>query len=315
LKKGNDESHGNYRMEELVSIVGKLAEKYTAFESSSVTVEKANQLMEAVLYCIHEAERPGADSAAGQRQVNADGQHPGDFMSDGETGKIEANIPQAVASGSDGSVRRIYEVGVQMVEQKVKSALDLYNEILPQFKAYENHCLYDTFMKGLPEFFKWYDVKFDPQNTILTLDYPLLKDFSDYSGIDLVYEFIACIRLEQIFLGKFPESYVINVLERQDGFYQDMVENISGLVLEAVLVHILAEKPLSEPNFEEADYLRIQEAVSGSDLGDVKCRLRRITEIFLKENYENSGDLLAYMAGAADGLAVRLKTALDHGSM
>ena len=39
----------NYEMEELVPIVGKLAEKYTAFESTSVSYEKAEQLMGAVL--------------------------------------------------------------------------------------------------------------------------------------------------------------------------------------------------------------------------------------------------------------------------
>ncbi len=40
----------NYTMEELVPIVGKLAEKYTAYESTSITYEKAEQLMEAALY-------------------------------------------------------------------------------------------------------------------------------------------------------------------------------------------------------------------------------------------------------------------------
>lgn len=41
-----------YTMEELVPVVGKLAEKYTAYESTSITYEKAEQLMGAVLYCI-----------------------------------------------------------------------------------------------------------------------------------------------------------------------------------------------------------------------------------------------------------------------
>ena len=43
-------------MEELVPIVGKLAEKYTSFESTSISYEKAEQLMGAVLYSIHEWE-------------------------------------------------------------------------------------------------------------------------------------------------------------------------------------------------------------------------------------------------------------------
>ena len=44
-----------YEIEELVPIVATLAEKYTSKESSSITYEKAQQLMEAVLYCICEA--------------------------------------------------------------------------------------------------------------------------------------------------------------------------------------------------------------------------------------------------------------------
>ncbi len=39
----------DYKIEELVPIVGRLAEKYTGFESTSVTYEKAEQLMEADL--------------------------------------------------------------------------------------------------------------------------------------------------------------------------------------------------------------------------------------------------------------------------
>ena len=48
----------NYEMEELLPVVGRLAEKYTSFENTSMTYEKAEQLMGAVLYCIREMEQP-----------------------------------------------------------------------------------------------------------------------------------------------------------------------------------------------------------------------------------------------------------------
>ena len=51
----------DYTMEELIPIVGELAEKYTAKESTSITYEKAEQLMGAVLYAIHETELSGPD--------------------------------------------------------------------------------------------------------------------------------------------------------------------------------------------------------------------------------------------------------------
>ena len=44
-----------YEMEELVPIVGRLARKYTSGDSTSISYEKAEQLMGAVLYCIREA--------------------------------------------------------------------------------------------------------------------------------------------------------------------------------------------------------------------------------------------------------------------
>lgn len=68
----------------------------------------------------------------------------------------------------------------------------------------------------------WYDAEFEPQNTILTLDYPVLKDLSVYSGIDRVYEFIACVRAEKILLELFSEDYVINILRKYNCDYQDM---------------------------------------------------------------------------------------------
>ena len=43
-------------MEELLPVVAALGEKYTGYEHSSVTYEKAQMLMEAVLYCIGEYE-------------------------------------------------------------------------------------------------------------------------------------------------------------------------------------------------------------------------------------------------------------------
>ena len=98
------------------------------------------------------------------------------------------------------------------------------------FVHYENKCLYDTFVKGIPEFFKWYDVQFEPQNTILTLDYPLLKDISEYTGIDKIFEFIKAIGLEQKFLKLFPAGYVINILSKDNRNWQESMDNICEIV-------------------------------------------------------------------------------------
>ena len=117
-----------------------------------------------------------------------------------------------------------------LVEKKVRKTLAMYNEMMPEFSDYGNICLYDTVVREMPEFFKWYDIRFNPKDTILTLDYPVTRDLSGYTGIDRIYEYLKCIRKEQDFLHSFPESYVRGVLRKYCFGYQEMIENIYEIV-------------------------------------------------------------------------------------
>lgn len=208
-----------YKMEELVPIVGKLAQRYTAGESTSVTYEKAEQLMGAVLYCIrelayaeHENESYGTGSGSGACGAT--------FMRSESISARQEKLP----------ARQAYERGLACVEEKVRKALSLYNALMLRFDTYGNRCLYDTVVKGIPEFFKWYDVRFAPQDTILTLDYPVLRDLSAYTGIDRIYEYLLCIEKEQAFLRTFPRDDVLDALARYNPAYEDMIDNVYGAV-------------------------------------------------------------------------------------
>ena len=269
----------DYEIEELVPIVGKLAEKYTSHESKSITYEKAEQLMGAVLYCIHEL-----------------------WESSGNAPSLNEKIP----------AQRAYEIGAEYVEKKTEEALDLYNRILPEFCHYENKCLYDTFVKGIPEFFKWYDIQFEPQNTILTLDYPILKDISEYTGIDKIFEFIKSIGLEQKFLKLFPAGYVINILSKDNRNWKESMDNICEIVFIHVIGHIMLGKSLTVIELEENDYFYMQEMFEQTALEDIKKHLEAALEIFIKNYYENDRELLNYLSGAISGIVVRLKNAADN---
>lgn len=269
----------DYEMEELVPIVGKLAEKYTTHESTSIPYEKAEQLMGAVLYCIHELEEIDGNSLALNEKISA---------------------------------QRAYELGVSYVEEKTEKALNLYNKIIPEFCHYENQCLYDTFIKGIPEFFKWYDIRFEPQNTILCLDYPILKDISAYTGIDRIYEFIKSICLEQKFLKLFPAGYIINVLSKNDRNWKESVGNICETVFTYVIAHILAGKSLTEFEFSKSDYLYIQKMLMQADLDNIKKRMEAALQILVKDYYENDRELFHYLSGSIADIVVRLKNAADN---
>lgn len=47
-----------------------------------------------------------------------------------------------------------------------------YNKMIEKFDSYGNENYFDTVAKAIPGFFKYYDAKFSPQSTIITMDYP-----------------------------------------------------------------------------------------------------------------------------------------------
>ncbi len=271
-----------YKMEELVPLVAELTEKYTGFESTSVTYEKAEQLMGAVLYCIRETE-------CGQEEALA----------------AEEKIP----------ARRAYKLGYELVKQKVELALQLYHEIMKDFSCYAVCCLQDVLAEGMPEFFQWYDIRFAPQDEILTLDYPVLKDLSGVQGIDKIYEYLKCIYMEQQFLHAFPDAYIREVLGRYDTLYEDMVENICEVVLGSVLRHIAAGKPLSDPLCGEADRRQIKEAVQSDRFPEVQTRFSEAVAAVVREYCEQEEAVLLYLSGAMEGAVVRLKDAAEKNTI
>ena len=266
-----------YKMEELVPIVAILAKEYTAGESTSRTYEKAQQLMGAVIYCINERER-------GQ-----------------EFSLMEAK---------EQSAKEAYNIGLRLVENKIKESLDLYNELMKEFCCYENECLNDTVVKGMAEFFKWYDCKYQPQDSILTLDYPILKNLQSKQGIDRIYDYLQCIELEQKFLKQFPREYVVEVLEEYSSDYRFMIENLCEIMLLNMVKHLLVGKGINDLSFATADNYKMQKILQQEQLGSLKGKLKGAVGVIVDRYFEKDDRLMEYLSYAIDEIAVRLKATL-----
>ena len=226
----------DYQMEELLPVVSELAQKYAGYESTSITYEKAQSLMEAVLFCLNEYNNSNTNSLAHK----------------------------------DISVNEQYNIGAKLLSEKVDSIRKIFNEISPQFEDFGVKCLYDTVQKGIPQFLKWYDVKFCPQNTIVTLDYPLLIDCSSLTGADAVYTYIRAIQTEQIFLRAFDRNYVRSVLEKYNSEYRDLIENICSIFVTNIIGHIAIKKPFNGTEFLDEEYLQLSIVFAGKSISDIE---------------------------------------------
>lgn len=216
-------------LEELLPVVEQLSRKCTGCMSTSITYEKAQELMEAVLYCIREYEQEAACGLMTQEGISA---------------------------------AKAYEAGYELVVRKVKKMRLFYNRICGRFRSYGCRSYEDTMWKGLPEFFRRYDPVGAPQKHLLMFDYPILSPMGDLTGIDAVEHYLSGISLEQRFLGAFDEDYVCRVLAAYDWNYREQFYNLCGIFLRHVLICLLTGKRPGEDYGEEA-FREWQTRVSG----------------------------------------------------
>ena len=268
----------SYPMEEMMPIVSELAWKYTGCDHSSVTYEKAQMLMEAVLYCINEDRRQEGNAL------------------------VAKNIP----------AKEAYEQGRKIVLEKLKKLQTLYNELIPDFKDYGSVCLKDTVRKGIPAFLERYDFRYAPQETLLTLDYPVLRSYGVLSGVDLVLCYMQDIRLEQKFLSKMEDKYIVKVLRKYQRDYEYVLVNICEIVLQNMAGHMILEKPLQGQGFNREELESMEEILSDKTEEQIKAYLLKALERLMAEYYDNDDRLLAYLGGGLSDIATRIRNNAEN---
>lgn len=259
-------------------IVSELAWKYTGCDHSSVTYEKAQMLMEAVLYCINEDRRQEGNAL------------------------VAKNIP----------AKEAYEQGRKIVLEKLKKLQTLYNELIPDFKDYGSVCLKDTVRKGIPAFLERYDFRYAPQETLLTLDYPVLRSYGVLSGVDLVLCYMQDIRLEQKFLSKMEDKYIVKVLRKYQRDYEYVLVNICEIVLQNMAGHMILDKPLQGQGFNREELESLEEILSDKTEEQIKAYLLKALERLMAQFYDNDDCLLAYLGGGLSDIATRIRNNAEN---
>lgn len=271
----------DYKMEDLLPVVSKLARKYAGCDSTSISYERAQGLMEAVIYCLEEYRNSSSDTVS-RRDVSAEEQ---------------------------------YAIGAKLVLEKTGRIREMFNELVLCFDDYGVKCLYKTVQRGIPKFLKWYDAKFCPQDTLLTLDYPVLVDLGPYRGADAVYHYLRAISAEQQFLGRLDGAYVRAVLQKYNPAYRDMYENICEILLGSTLGHLALRKPFWDTGFDQEEYTRLSRQFQAGSISCMEEELRRCIGEMVRQFYQNDPQLLEYLCCGAGNLAARLDMAFRIGRL
>ena len=262
-----------YEMEELLPIVAALAEQYTSKESTSVSYEQANRLMEAVLYCIDQC------SEVGQ-----------------------------LASNRGLTAREAYEWGYEFVVQKVKRTQEIYNGMIIDFCAYGNDNYRETVGRAIPGFFRYYDAKFAPRETIITMDYPTIRPITDATGINAIAKYIEYISYEQRFLKALPQEYVCDILFRFRPDYGKQFYNICNIVLRHILGHMIIGEPLGKRAGEE-EYAALSEWILEREAEHLEKLIMELLHQLIFEKYKGDQMLECYLQADIRNFVVEMQNA------
>ena len=271
-----------YSQEELLPVVAKLATRYTSNESTSISYDKARQLMGAVIYCIEEYE----NAAVGLRDL------------------VTANA----AVSADTAYRQGYEILIE----KVKKIQQEYNLMMKEFQFYGNRCCYDTFQKGLPEFFLYYDARFHPMNHILTLDYPVLVSLAPWCGADLMEVYVRSAFLEQSFLKKLPADYIMHVLNAYSGDYGELIINLASIVIRNVLGCRIAGKSIDLNGYSPVEMERLKFFISGKSSEELEVQLKKYIDELMDFAYEGNEELGNYLKEDVKNFSFELQHGLNY---
>lgn len=250
-------SNWDYEIYDLLPLVKELAQKYTSKESSSVSYETARMLLEAILYTIRENQM------------------------------IESTKDQMMELDTIGkmSAQDAYERGCKIIERKMKQVSQMYNEMILSFHSYGNQNYKDTVTEGISQFLIRYDSKFQPQNHLLTLDYPTLDLDLEKRGIDVIEKYLKAIIIEQRFLNKLPKEFVNTVLANYHSDYKIMYFNLCVPILHTILACMIIKKKIGIEKFTQEDYDAITDYALSKDRDSICDDLKKMLNDFLSASY------------------------------
>lgn len=154
-------------------LVAKQAERYTHKEKSSLPLETAQELLQSLCFLL----RVGPDAPPRQIRI-------------------------LLKSEPEEAVRQ----GLRRTGHKLAAGKQLWRETLATRPPLDNLALSDT-LRGLGEFWSWYDPQFFAHQIPASIDYPLSQPVPErLLGVDYINEWLRRLLCEQKFLACFAPS-------------------------------------------------------------------------------------------------------------
>lgn len=274
---------------QIMDILKDLILRYTNGESTSVTVDTAENLYNSLIYAIDVGLKSMNDTEAALHVIK------------------------------NGSIRQAYENGIARITACLKESKALYvklkkNRLKVGLEAYDL-----TIDEGLALFFNKYGIIFNAHHTMASIDYPLLFDDMSVKGVFYINEYIKTLYMEDRFCRRFSNDEIKNVLASYGRIYKidytKILNNIFEMVVNAAFFSVLSDDNTITLGMTEEKYQVLVKKLNGvSSSGMDELIDEGIKKVLLNLKIRER-KLSAYILKYKGILKTSLALALETGSL
>lgn len=270
----------------IMEVLKELIMKYTKGESTSVTVEVTEGLLNSLLYSL-------------------------DFY------LIELDDPQAALRElKKKDIRTMYEKGIELLRLCVIDTKKLYEKIKRNRLQVELEAYNLTIDEAIPCFFEKYTVIFEAHNTMASIDYPLVFDDMSVRGISYIKNYLEHLDIETEFCSFFSVENIDKIL---NGFgkmcrLNHTIEliNIFELLINNSIFSVLCRNKAGQLNITKGQYDIVNENLKGMDLTRINALINKAVETIITDFQISNPLLIEYINNYKELFIKRVLNAIKN---
>jgi len=195
---------------ECLAFLAHKVERFNAGDSSSIRVEKAQDIMTSNIFTI------------------------------GLWLKTYQNPDDAITAIHNEQIAGLYQKGRKRIDTIVAATKAVHFKILQQLVDTQNVFYRATIVDGIRGFFKLYYPDFGAHEVHITADYPIYNTMPNLAGIEFIHAYLTSLYYENQFCQRFSSGDIHHLLCGYEEDYQELLINLYEPVLIAAIGCVLA---------------------------------------------------------------------------
>jgi hypothetical protein len=259
-------------------------ELFNAGDSSSIRVEKAQDIMASNMFTI------------------------------GLWLKTYQNPDDAITAIQNEQITGLYQKGRKRIDTMVAATNATHVKILEQLVDTKNVFYQATIVDGIKGFFKLYYPDFGAHEIHITADYPIYNTMPKLAGIEFIHAYLNAIYYENRFCRNFTTDDIHHLLCGYEEDYQELLINIYEPILTAALGCVLAGTDARRLDISEDGVIYLNRFFTGKTKSEIQAALENAAHE-LKRVFNFPHELELYIQRSLPFIGDKIEIAMGKQSL